>query len=162
MSQRKLTIADLCEVTGYTRDQLKALLREIPGWSPARGARVAREFSPHDLIVVATIHALDVGIGMRRKQIAVLVPKLRHVLVGPRAVDRSASISISFDPPTIDYFVPKSAPRQGVIVDVGAIYERVDRYLSPLLPWSRLQEKLPLGPTLVKSSAKRRRASGGR
>lgn len=158
MKTRKLTASDVCEVTGYNRDQLKALLKELPAWSSAPSARVAREFSPHDLIVLSVVHVLDSRVGIRRKRIALMLTKLRQALFGPREVDRSARLAISFDPMHVEYMSGKISIREGVLISLEPIFDRVDHYLGAAQSWNASQENLRLGPGSLRS--RRRRAAG--
>lgn len=158
MKTRKLTASDVCEVTGYSRDQLKALLKGVPTWSPAPSARVAREFLPHDLIVLGVVRALDSRVGMRRKQIGLMLPKLRQALLGPREVDRSAYLAISFNPLHVEYVSEKTSIREGVMVSLEPIFDRVDGYLGAAQSWNASQENLRLPLGAVRS--RRRKAAG--
>jgi hypothetical protein len=158
MKTRKLTASDVCEVTGYNRDQLKALLKELPDWSAAPSARIAREFSPHDLIVLGVVHALDSRVGIRRKLIAPMLAKLQQVLLGPREVDRSARLIISFDPTHVEYVSEKTSIREGVLISLEPIFDRVDRYLGAVPSRNTAQENLRLGPSSLRP--RRSRAAG--
>lgn len=155
MRPRKLTASDVCEVTGYGRDQFKALLKEMKTLPAAPGQRVAREFSAHDLIVLSVVHVLDVRIGIRRKNIALLLPQLRDVLFRPRAVDRSAYVAISFDPLQVEYISGKAVLRESVLVSLQPIFDRVDQYLGAVQPRNMAQESLRLGAGLVRSRKRR-------
>jgi len=155
---RRLTASDVCEVTGYTRYQFKSLLRELSAWFPASSARVAREFSPHDLIVFGVVHILDCRVGMRRKRIGSMLTKLRQVLLGPREVDRSPCLAISLDPLHIEYVSGKSSIREGVLVSLEPIFDRIDHYLGAAQPWNGAQENLRLPHGAVRS--RRRRVAG--
>jgi len=160
MKTRKLTAADVCEVTGYTRDQLRALLNELPAWSEeAPSARVAREYSAHDLIVLSVIHVLDSRVGIRRRQIASMLNQLRRALSGPRDIDRNARLAISFDPQHIDYVGSGSDIQEGVVISLGPVFDRVDQYLGAAQTGTAsAQSRLQIGPTLVRP--RRRRAAG--
>lgn len=155
MRPRKLTASDVCEVTGYRRDQLKALLKEMKALPAAPSERVAREFSAHDLIVLGVVHMLDTRIGIRRKKIASMLPQLRKALFGPRAVDRSAYVAISFDPLCVEYVSGKATPKESVLVSLEPIFDKVDQYLGAVQPWSAVQGNLRLGAALVRSRRRR-------
>jgi hypothetical protein len=158
MRARKLTAADVCEVTGYNRDQLRALLKELPAWSAAPGARMAREYSARDLIVLSVVHVLDSVIGIRRKSIALILPLLLQNLSGPKPIAADARLVIMFAPPLVKYLDGKAVASEGVVVALQSIIDRVDRYLGAaqiLAPNS--QADLQLGPGLVRT--RRRRAA---
>jgi hypothetical protein len=156
MKARKLTASDACEVTGYTRDQLKALLRDLPAWGPPPRARAAREFSPHDLIVLGVVHVLDSRISLRRRQIGLMLPKLRQALLGPREVTRSPRLAISFDPLSVEYLSGRMpSARDGLLISLGPIFDRVDYYLGATQSRKTFQKNLPLPPEPVRSRRRR-------
>lgn len=159
MKTRKLTAADVREVTGYTRDQLRALLNELPVWSEeASSARVAREYTAHDLIVLSVIYLLDIRVGIRRKQIALMLSHLRRALSGPRNIDRNARLAISFDPRHVAYVGSGSDIQEGVVISLGPVFDRVDQYLGAAHTiTASAQPRLQIGPALVRS--RRRRAA---
>lgn len=156
MRARKLTAADVCEVTGYNRDQLRGVLRELPQWSAAPAERMARAFSAHDLIVLSVVHTLDAVIGIRRKTIASLFPQLRSALSGPKRVAASARLVITFAPLRVEYLDGKVVAQEGVVVSLQPIFDRVDQYLgaSQLLA-ANSQTDLRLGPGLIRGRRRR-------
>jgi hypothetical protein len=155
---RKLTASDVCHVTGYNRDQLRGLLKELPDWSAAPAERMAREFSPQDLIVLSVVRTLDAVVGMRRKAIASLFPKLQSTLSGPKVVSAGAILVISFDPLRVEYSHSRSSIAQGLMVPLQPIFDRVDHYLGVgHTPSSSSQTNLRLGVGLVRG--RRRRGS---
>lgn len=155
---RRLTSIDVQAVTGYTRYQFKGLMRELAAWFPAQGARVAREFTPHDLTVFGVVRVLDSRIGMRRKQIGPMIPTLRKALLVPREVERSPYLAISFDPVQIEYVSAKGFIGEGVLISLGPINDVVDRYLGVARSPNSAQENHTLPPTVVPS--RRRRTVG--
>lgn len=159
MRQRKLTAADVCEVTGYNRDQLRGVLKELPMLSAPPAERMARAFTAQDLIVLSVVHGLDVVVGMRRKAIAALFAKLQSALSGPKKVAANARLVITFAPYRVEYIDGDSAVEEGVVVSLDPIFSRVDGYLGAgrVLP-SDSQTSLRLGPGLVRT--RRRREPG--
>lgn len=155
MRPRKLTAADVCEVTGYTRFQLRGLHNRLRDW-PAPAARSAREYSASDLILLNVIHELDVRVGLRRKQIALALPALRKVLSGPREIATSARLVVSFSPLRIEYVGREHQVMEGLVISLDPIFTRVDLYMGVARP-AAAQNSLPLEPGLVRS--KRRKAS---
>jgi hypothetical protein len=158
MRVRKLTAADVCAVTGYNRDQLRGVLKELPRWSAAPGERMARTFSAQDLVVLSVVHTLDAVIGIRRKTIALIFPQVRGALSGPKRVAASARLAVTFAPLHVEYLDGKDVLPEGVVVALQPILDRVDRYLGAgqLLP-AGSQADLRLGPGLVR--ARRRRGA---
>ena len=158
MRVRRLTAVDVCEVSGYNRDQLRGLLQELPKWSSAPGERRARAYSRHDLIVLAVVHTLDVTISMRRKAIAAVFPLIQAALSGPKPIAKSARLAIAFSPRLqVEYLDDGSIVPEGVVVVLQPILDRVDRYLSGVqVQAPDPQADLELGPGLVRG---RRRGS---
>lgn len=154
-----LRASDLCRVTGYTRDQMRGLLDEAMRMSEraSKGARIAREFNPHELLVVAVMVELESKFGFKRAHIAGIAKRLTHVLSGPRLVNPQARLFVTFDPPRVIYVAGDMLPpNDGLVISLGPIFERVDRYLASGragLPQSHLQ----LGPAVI-----RRRKEAGR
>ena len=87
-----------------------------------------------------------------------MLPKLRQALLGPREVDRSAYLAISFDPLHVEYVSGKTSIREGVLVSLELIFDRVDGYLGAAQSWNASQENLRLPPGAVRS--RRRKAAG--
>lgn len=152
---RRLTSSDVCNVTGYTRYQLKALLKQLGASFSAQSERVAREFTPQEMILLGVVWALDIRIGIRRKQIGQMLAKLRKALFVPRDVDPSPALAISFDPLHIEYVTGKISIREGMVISLGPIIDRVDTYLGVAKGRNMAQETLRLPPGAVR--ARRRR-----
>lgn len=151
MKLRKLTAADVCQVTGYSRNQLRGLLNELPPYSAqATQPRVAREFTAHDLIVLSVVSALEMEHGMRRNAIAMVIESLRTTLAGPQNVNREARLLISINPPLVSIVNMGAQVHEGVLVSLGSIFEQVDRYLGYDMPDIMAhQYDLKLGPTII-------------
>lgn len=142
---RRLTVADVLEVTGYSRDELHALLRVLhPYVSEKSAPRVAREFSPKDLVVLSVTQALEQAYGMRRTAVAELGEKLQAALSGPRLASGDAKLCISIRPPKVEYLENGSSVAEGLVVALAPIFDKVDRYLS-----FEPQMSLQLGPSLL-------------
>jgi hypothetical protein len=158
MRARKLTAADVCAVTGYNRDQLRGLLKELPEWSAAPGERRARAFSAHDLIVLSVVHVLDAVVGIRRKTIAAVFSQLQKTLSGPKPIAANARLVITFEPLRVDYVDGKATIVEGLLVPLQPIFGGIDQYLGAAkVEPSNSQATLRLGPALL--GARRRRGS---
>ena len=148
MISRILTITDLCRVTGYTRYQLRGLLDGVLPEKPSKGARVAREFTPHEILVIATMSDLETRLGIKRGHIALISKRLSQVLSGPRLVDRQARLVITFSPASVSYGSIGVPADDAVVLSLGPIFERVDRYVAEgALPATQAQ--LNFGPASV-------------
>jgi len=158
MKVRKLTAADVCEVTGYNRDQLRGLIKELPKWAAAPAERMARAYTAHDLIVLCVVHTLETVMGMRRKAIALVFGQMQDALSGPKPMARNARLVFTFSPLDVEYFDSKTQVSEGVVVSLQPILDRVDQYLSVGNHFgSDSQSDLRLGPGLVR--ARRRRGT---
>jgi len=156
MKVRKLTAADVCEVTGYNRDQLRGLIKELPKWSAAPAERMARVYTAHDLIVLCVVHTLETLMGMRRKAIALVFEQMQDALSGPKPIARNARLVLSFSPLSVEYFDSKTHVSEGVVVSLQPILDRVDQYLSAgKIFASDSQANLQLGPGLVRTRRRR-------
>lgn len=157
MKIRKITTTDVCEVTGYSRHQLRGLLDELPIYSGKKTVpRVAREFTRADLTTLAVVHVLETRHSARREAIASISDLLRKALTGPKTVNRTARLLISFDPPAVSYLTSDTPPQDGTLVSLGSIFQRVDAYMGHgLTNTEKLQTEFSLGPTLVSSGRKK-------
>ncbi len=142
---RRLTAADVCAVTGYSRDELHALLRVLePYCTDKSSPRVAREFTPRDLVVLGVTQLLEVRYGLRRTAVAELGLQLQSALAGPKGVNRDARLAISVRPPSVDYLDDGVIVTEGLVIALGPLFEKVDDYLS-----FEPQLSLQFGPSLV-------------
>lgn len=151
---RKLTAVDVCEVTGYSRHQLQALLCDLSPYAE-RGTlpRVAREFRAHDLHVFCVVHALEERLGMKRSHVILIGQQVHKALSGPRKVNPKARLLISLYPPLVTYLEAASVEGEGLLVSLGPVFETVDCYLS--CDDLESQTSLHLGPDLVVNRRKR-------
>lgn len=153
MRTRKLTSTDVCEVSGYNRFQLRGLLDKIPLFADlSKGSRVAREFSPQDMIVLRVLFVLEHHIGINRATATSIAGPLSKVLSGPKKINKNAQLVISFEPLSVAY-LDSNQPlnRDSLVIALGAVFERVDHYLIP--SQSYLQTGLTLGPMLVSNKS---------
>jgi hypothetical protein len=136
---RRLTVADICAVTGYTRDELHATLKVLPPYCEERPApRIAREFNARDLIVLSVTRVLEHRLGMRRAALACLGVPLRSALSGPKTASKRARLVVCVEPPSAEYLDLSITEKEGIVIALGPIFQRVDGYLSydsePQLP----------------------------
>lgn len=129
--RRGLTTVDVCEVTGYSRDELHAILRCLwPYCDAAPTPRVAREFEPRDLLVLCVTRVLEHDLGLRRVAVGTLGKPLQVALSGPRKMNPNARLVVTVHPSQVLYVAQGSTDRQGVVVTLGPLFEKVDSYLS--------------------------------
>lgn len=142
---RKLTAADVCVVTGYSRDELHALLRVLPPYHFEKPSpRVAREFTAKDLLVLSVTRILEDRYGVRRTAVGDIGVPLQEALAGPRLQSEEPCLLINIRPPSVR-FVDTISPKDGLMLPLAPIYEKIDTYLS-----YDPQLSLQFGPTLVR------------
>lgn len=150
MARRKITAADICEVTGYTRDQLRGLLQKLPPYADRAGSpRIAREFSRHDLLVLSIAIRLEAKLGLQRAAIGAVVEQIYAELHKPRAMTPSPLLHISLDPPSITYLTNKQVEIEGTMIALEPVFKLVDDYLDGDIAENVLQPSLPFGPSLA-------------
>lgn len=142
---RRLTAADVCAVTGYSRDELHALLRVLePYCNDKPLPRVAREFTPRDLVVLGVTQVLEERYGLRRAAVAELGRHLQNALAGPKGTNREARVSVSVRPPKVEYLVAGAIATEGLVIALGPLIEKIDDHLT-----FEPQLSLQFGPSLV-------------
>lgn len=150
MARRKLTIADVSEVTGYNRDQIRGLLDNLPPFAFHPSApRIAREFTRHDLLVLAVVVRLEVTHGLKRAAVAAVVESIQEALRGPRSREPFPMLRISLDPPSAVCLMERQIDEEGTVVALNPIFQQVDSYLDGESADSNLQPFLPFGPSLA-------------
>lgn len=92
--------------------------------------------------------SLEHRFGLRRAALSQIGPALRAALTGPKEVSHKARLVILIDPPSADYVSTSVTEREGLVVALGPIFDRVDRYLA-----FDTQAMLPLTPDIVSSKA---------
>lgn len=128
---RRLTATDVHTVTGYSREGLQATLNVLWPYCEEKGTpRVAREFGARDLLVLSVTYVLENRLGMRRAALGKIGQSLRTALSGPKEVNGKARLVISIDPPNVDYVTTSITEREGIVVALGPIFEKVDGYLT--------------------------------
>lgn len=148
---RKLTARDVRDVTGYTREELRALRDAINFHGSQRlQPRVAQEFTRQDLIVLGVIHALESKCGMRRSAISELLRQLRTALSGPRSLSRNAWLVVSLSPAVVTYMDSPEEIHEGIAIRLQTVFDRVDSHLGIHDADAHGQTNLRLSPTIVK------------
>jgi hypothetical protein len=131
MISKTITVGDIASVTGYSRHKLKGLFRELPGFcDPAEQARVAREYSRHDLVVLAVCCELDERYGLKRSVIGGLLTGLQNALSGPRTVANNAFLFVNAPVFEVEYLEKPKPFAEGLIVPLYEIFRRVDSHLE--------------------------------
>lgn len=147
---RKLTAADVCEVTGYSRSELRSVLSALPYYSQQKSyPRKARHFSRQDLTAFCLVQVLEAEFGMRREAIAAIFSAMHSALSGPRGQNRQACLLISLSPAAAKYEEGPVAISSGICVPLGSVFERVDQHFGSLGAPGPEQRDLALHPTLI-------------
>ncbi|MRR50208.1 MAG: hypothetical protein EG825_04725 [Rhodocyclaceae bacterium] len=152
MKVRKITTADVCEVTGYTRDQLRGMLRDLPPFLESSSEGRNRTFSRVELLTVCIITQLETRYGLKRGAIGKIVHLLLSTLNSPRTVAPRARLNIVPEQPLVTYLADDAQVSEGLLVPLGPIFQRVDHYLGAHSE-SGTQGELPLSPVLVRMHA---------
>jgi len=130
--RRPVTIGDLCELTGYSRDQMRGLLAELPRFANRpSAARVAQEYSNHDVMVVVLLCRLETLYGLKRGSVAALCEAVAQTIAMPRVVSKRARLLVDLATAQCDYCedVPKVA--DGLVVPLEPVFSAIDAYLMP-------------------------------
>src|SRR5216683_896479 len=153
MRRIQLKISDLATVSGYTRFQMHGLLDEVfPARKRGKGTASQRTFSPHDLLVVTVACEIERKYGVKRAVLALASESIREALRGPRTANRDARLLVTFTPPTATYLVPDATVREGLVLELGGLFAKVDEYLGVAGPSNEsAQAVLPLSPAMVTS-----------
>ena len=148
---RKLTAQDVREVSGYSREEFRAL-RSVVGFHGVQPvqARVAEEFTRQDLLVVAVIRELEVSYGMSRSAVAQIYELLRAALKGPKPVDRDARLLITIKPPLVEYLDKRTEIAEGLVIPLQEVFDRVDGHLGAHLESRPAQRDLKLSSSVAK------------
>ena len=150
MNPRRITSADLVGVTGFSRHRLRSFLKDLPEYADRQStARVAHEYSRQDLAVIAICCVLQDRYGLRREAIAQLAPEIRRALCVPRAVATEALLIVIPTPPSARYVDGISDVREGTVLPLNDILNRVDVYLLGDQVEADGQRNLDLGPVPV-------------
>ena len=155
MGGRSLTMVDLLAISGYTRDQMRGLLDAMPAYTSRNTqARVAKQYTAQDLLLVRTCTQLESRYGLQRSTVAGFSDVLRSVLSGPRQGSSTARLLLTFDPADVRYVGTTEFVEEGLLIPLAPVFQAVDEYLLPghaQLEWS--QRKLGFGPQAVGSAA---------
>ena len=154
MNGRPLTISDLLADSGYTRDQMRGLLDAIPAYAVRDSkARVAKQYTTQDLLVVRACAQLESRYGLQRVAVGAFSDRLRSILWGPRPVSTASHLLLTFDPPDVHYTEALERLQEGLLVPLAPIFQTVDEYLLPNhLQGSWSQRELGFGPRAVISA----------
>jgi hypothetical protein len=147
----RLRVSDLANVTGYSRFQIRGLLAEVFQDPPlGRKSGSQQTFSPQELLVVAVVCEIEKIFGVGRKRLALVSEALRATLTGPRSVNRGAKLLLTFAPPAAKYLDDDVGVIEGLVVQLGPKFAKVDEYLGVSgTAYTSLQAELPMHPVIA-------------
>lgn len=129
---RPITISDLCELTGYSRDQLRGLLAELPRFACRRAeARVARVYSNHDAMLLVLLSRLETVYGLKRSVVSALCESIATTLTAPREVSKQACLVLRIQDAACEYVDGTPQIEDGLVVALAPIFLAIDSYLLP-------------------------------
>lgn len=125
-------MADLCALSGYSRDQIRGLLDRLPMYSTRSSTpRIASCYTAQDLVLVGLCCVLEVRCSLKREAVVVLAPHIAKELAQPRAVTPSARLVLTFDPPSATYQEKLEDIQEGLVVALRPVFDQVHSYLLP-------------------------------
>ena len=149
---RPITISDLCELTGYSRDQMRGLLAKLPCFTRRRAeARVARVYSNYDVMLIVLLCRLETVYGLKRSVVSALSEPITATLTVPREVSRQACLILRAHDATCEYADAVPLVNDGLVVALAPIFLAIDSYLLPA-PLVQRDVGLPIG-TLYKPTS---------
>lgn len=152
---RKITNRDVCEVSGYNKDELRGVCDTFGIHRDQQVApRVAREYSRQQLLLITVIRHLETVYGMRRNAIESVFLPLTVALSRPRKVNRKARLLVRLFPPSVSYVDSVTESTDGILVGLQPVFDRVDAHFAPYSEVRPTQTDLALNPSLVRSRGK--------
>lgn len=150
MDVRALKMADACAISGYTRDQMRALLRDLPSFKSEQDTGRNRIFTRAELLTIAVIAFMEQRYGIKRSAIGAIVEQLHAVIQSPRVVDRLACLVIVTGESSVSYSRLNETVNEGLVLPLAPIFDRVDTYLGAKT--SEKQIEIAFGPSVLRSS----------
>lgn len=148
MDVRTLKMADACSVSGYTRDQMRALLRDLPSFTADQGAGRSRVFTRVELLAITVISFMEQRYGVKRAAIGSILDQLMETLQVPREVDPFACLVIVTGEPSVSYTRLSEIVSEGLLIPLEPIFSRLDIYLGVRAPQSQME--INLGPSALR------------
>lgn len=130
MDVRTLKMADACSISGYTRDQMRALLRDLPSFTVDQGTGRSRVFTRVELLAIAVISFMEQRYGIKRAAIGAILERLIEILQAPREVDPLACLVIVTGETSVSYARLNEVVVEGLVIPLAPIFDRLDTYLG--------------------------------
>lgn len=139
MDVRPLKMADACAVSGYTRDQMRALLRDLPPFTVDQGSGKNRVFTRVELLTIAIISSMEQRYGIKRSAIGAALKPLLETIQAPREVDPLACLVVVAGEASVSYSRLTDAVSEGLVIPLAPIFERLDTYLGVKTPQKQME-----------------------
>lgn len=123
-------MADACAISGYTRDQMRALLRDLPSFTADQGNGRNRIFTRAELLTIAVIAFMEQRYGIKRSAIGAIVGQILTVIQSPRAIDGLACLVIITGEASVSYSRLNESVNEGLVLPLAPIFDRLDIYLG--------------------------------
>lgn len=125
-------MSDLCELTRYSRDQMRGLLAELPRFAHRRSAaRIARVYSNQDVVLVVLLCRLETHYGLKRGVVSTLCEPIAAALEEMREVGDQPCLIVQIHEAMCECVNTTPSLDEGLVVSLGPILLSVDRYLLP-------------------------------
>lgn len=150
MDVRTLKMADACSISGYTKDQMRALLRDLPPFTVDQGEGRSRVFTRVELLAIAIISYMEQRYGIKRAAVGAVLGQLLETLRTPRKLDSLACLVIVTSEGSVSYSRLNSAVDEGLVIPLTPIFDRLDTYLGVRTPSNQLE--INLSPTTLRAN----------
>jgi hypothetical protein len=130
---RAITITDLSQVTGYSRHQLRGLLDELPMYKiRSEGARIAKNYSAHDMVLIALCCRLETQHGLKRQSIVAIASEIAQALSRPNRIVKSAKLLLTYNPIQVEYCEQTiEVGDDALVIALEPIFAIVNEHLMP-------------------------------
>lgn len=139
MNVRSLKMADACAISGYTRDQMRALLRDLPSFTANQGSGRNRVFTRIELLTIAIISFMEQRYGIKRAAIGQILEPLLIAIQVPREVDPLACLVVVTGEATVSYARLNEKVKEGLVIPLAPIFNQLDTYLGATEPKKQLE-----------------------
>ncbi len=139
MNVRTLKMADACAMTGYTRDQIRALLRDLPPFTLDQGSGRSRVFSRVELLAITIISFMEQRYGVKRGAIGAILEGLLEALQAPREVDSLACLVIVTGEEAVLFSRLTESVEEGLVIPLAPILDKLDIYLGVKAPHKQME-----------------------
>ena len=151
MQVRTLKMADACAISGYTRDQMRALLRDLPAFTVDQGSNRGRIFTRVELLIIAIISFMEQRYGVKRTSIGAILAELLDTIQSPRSIDPQACLVIITGEASVTYRRLDEPIREGLVIPLAPIFDQLDTYLGAKTP--KKQMEISFGPSALNRSS---------